>query len=162
MPYLLGGGVLLISGICLVAYLYITGLQNQITTMAANNAILEANVTQLETAITTQEDTIESLHDDIDLQGEIIDDTIEAFNDTRVNTREIEAKLKQHNLGMLTREKPGLVGKIINNRIKEQNRCFEILSGSPLTEDEINAIKPSQINDFCPELANPNFGIIQP
>ena len=29
-------------------------------------------------------------------------------------------------------------------------RCFEILSGSPLTEKEENAEKPSQINSMCP------------
>ena len=37
------------------------------------------------------------------------------------------------------------------------NRCMEIASGSPLTEEELAATKKSQTNTECPRLANPNY-----
>ena len=37
------------------------------------------------------------------------------------------------------------------------NRCMEIASGSPLTEEEIAVTKKSKANLDCPRLANPNY-----
>jgi hypothetical protein len=34
---------------------------------------------------------------------------------------------------------------------------LEIASGSPLTEKELAATKPSEINRECPAIANPNY-----
>ena len=68
-----------------------------------------------------------------------------------------ETKLQRHDLGQLAYNKPGLVVKIINKASNNANRCIAIATGSPLTEDEINAVKKSQINGECPSLANPNY-----
>ena len=65
--------------------------------------------------------------------------------------------MQRHDLGQLAYNKPGLVVKIINKASDNANRCVEIATGSPLTEDEINATKKSQINAECPRLANPNY-----
>ena len=54
-------------------------------------------------------------------------------------------------------QKPNLVENIINNATDDVNRCFEILSGSPLTLEEIDATKQSEINASCPAIANPNY-----
>jgi hypothetical protein len=69
----------------------------------------------------------------------------------------LNAILSKHDLGMLALERPGLVENRINNAANELNRCFEILSGSQLTLEEINATRKSEINDFCSDLANPNY-----
>ena len=68
-------------------------------------------------------------------------------------------KLGRHELDILAAAKPGLVVKIINRASKNELRCFEIQSGSPLTHDELAARKKSEINGECPGIANPNFGV---
>ena len=47
--------------------------------------------------------------------------------------------------------------KIINSASERAQRCVEIASGAPLTEQEINATKKSEINTECPSIANPNY-----
>ena len=47
--------------------------------------------------------------------------------------------------------------RIERKREQQRARCFEIAQGSPLTEEELNATKKSQINAECPNIANPNY-----
>ena len=54
-------------------------------------------------------------------------------------------------------DKTKVIEKIINNATDNSQRCFEILTGSPLTEKEKNATKKSEINPECPSIANPNY-----
>ena len=65
---------------------------------------------------------------------------------------EINRRIK----GVLAINKPRAIKRIITNGTKQHLRCFEIVSGSPLTEKEINAEKKSQQNSHCPDIANPN------
>ena len=65
--------------------------------------------------------------------------------------------LSDHDLGELAVERPTMIQTRINNSTEELNRCFEILSGSPLTMEELNATKPSEINNSCSDIANPNY-----
>jgi hypothetical protein len=71
--------------------------------------------------------------------------------------RELEIKLADHELSYLATNKPKLVERVINNGTDDVLRCFEILSGKELTEEEINATKRSQINSSCSDIANPNY-----
>jgi len=57
------------------------------------------------------------------------------------------------NLQKLANEFP----KIINRASDNALRCFELLTGSPRTENELKANKKSQLNSECPTLANPNY-----
>ena len=79
------------------------------------------------------------------------------FDNAQKRVDTLEEKLSEHDLGQLAQARPGLVEKIINDASNEVGRCMEILSGSPLTEKEINATKPSKINSECPDIANPNY-----
>jgi len=45
-----------------------------------------------------------------------------------------------------------LVQRIINNASDNAMRCFEILSGSPLTDNERNAQNGQEFNSECPFL----------
>ena len=88
----------------------------------------------------------------------------EANNILRVETDRLDKekanlakKLGRHELDILAANKPGLVGKIINRASDAALRCFELLTGSPHTEDELKANKKSQLNSECPTLANPNY-----
>ena len=62
----------------------------------------------------------------------------------------------RHELDILAANKPGLVGKIINKASDNALRCFEIITGAPLTPKEVEASKPSQYNAECPTI-HPNY-----
>ena len=64
---------------------------------------------------------------------------------------------KNRDIGKIAEKKPEAFEKILNNAGKNANRCMEIASGSPLTDEEKNATRQSQINPECPSIANPNL-----
>lgn len=69
----------------------------------------------------------------------------------------LETKLSEHELGDLAQAKPKLIERIVDKGTKDVLRCYEILTGSPLTEKEIAATKKSQANTTCSDVANPNY-----
>ena len=139
-----------ISAVGFGAWKYYTYTQEQIRVYATNAATAEQAAAASEAAFkSVQEDLAE-------VQKQFNEVSKEFANaQTRVDT--LEEKLSEHDLGQLAQARPGLVEKIINNASNEVARCVEILSGSPLTEKEINATKPSKINSECPDIANPNY-----
>jgi Na+-transporting NADH:ubiquinone oxidoreductase subunit NqrC len=146
-----------ISGIIYAGYRYVSNLQTQVAQLVAANAILTVNNLQLEQGIKEQADTIKKLQEDIELQATLLAETYDKFNKANAAVSSLEERLSQHELGYLAANRPGLVQNIINNASDNIARCFEIASGSPLTDAERNATLPSQINRECPDLANPNF-----
>ena len=75
----------------------------------------------------------------------------------QVNQDKLQGALDDQALVVQMQEQPGLVVKIINRASKNEMRCYEIASGSPLTEEELAATKKSQTNGECPGSANPNY-----
>lgn len=148
--------LLAVGGTVYGGYRYIVGLQQEVQRLTTDNATLVANNVQLEQAIVTQQETMASQKADFERQGVILRDTLDDFDMARDQVTSLKDRLGRHELGFLAANKPGLVENIINNATDAINRCFEIASGSPLTEAEIAATLPSQINNECPELANPN------
>jgi len=69
----------------------------------------------------------------------------------------ISASGATRDLGKIAIVRPKSIRRVINNGTREALRCIEIASGSPLTDKEVNATKKSEINDHCPEIANPNY-----
>ncbi len=69
----------------------------------------------------------------------------------------VSANFGTRDIGKLAENKPGPIGRVITKASRNALRCFEILSGSPLTESELAATKPSQLNSECPSIANPNY-----
>ena len=65
-------------------------------------------------------------------------------------------KLGRHELDILAQNKPGLVGRVINRASDNALRCFEVITGAPLTPSEKEASKPSQYNAECPTI-HPNY-----
>ena len=65
-------------------------------------------------------------------------------------------KLGRHELDILAQNKPGLVGRVINKASDNALRCFEVITGAPLTPKEEEASKPSQYNAECPTI-HPNY-----
>jgi uncharacterized coiled-coil protein SlyX len=130
----------------------------------AKMATLHKNAAKLETAVATQEQAIEQLNNDIKLTSKITEETNRELIAARKQVGVIQHKfnktsklLGERNIGRLALAKPKLIQKIINNGSTDVFRCFEIISGSSLTEKEVNVEKKSKANTSCPSVANPNY-----
>ena len=120
--------------------------------LQADNKVLQVNHAKLEGAVAEQEAVI----GDLTRQAEAIQ---QANNDLRAQTNKLAAdktnlakKLGKHELDILAQNKPGLVSRVINRASDNALRCFEVLTGSPLTQDELQADKPSLYNRECPTI----------
>ena len=120
---------------------------------AVNNtkiALQQQAIKQADADVRKINKILNNLEDKFKRSQEDYDNLVGRFNKVSKNfgTRDI---------GKLAVNKPGLIAKVITRASAKALRCFEILSGSPLTNKEINATKPSQINAECPTIANPNY-----
>ena len=139
-----------------VGYWYYNDTQKRLAILNENNA-------KLETAAAIQTEAIETMQKDLKIAQELNVKTEMLFADARQEVNTLRDKfnktsrlLGERDIGTLAVAKPRPVGKIITKGTKNAFRCFEIVSGAPLTEKETNAEKPSQLNTSCPSVANPN------
>lgn len=140
----------IISVVAFGAWQYYTYTQNQIRIYAENAAVAKQAAAETQTALEqTQRDLV-----DVRIQFTVANTKFQQAAE-RVNS--LEEKLAENDINYLASRRPGLVEKIVDKATVNVLRCLEIVSGSPLTEDEINATKRSQINGECPGLANPNY-----
>ena len=127
--------------------------------LRSDNAILKANQIKLESAVEDQKAVIQ----DQKISYEKILDANKKLNITiSTQKRELDDLNQRFNknnrdIGKLAVDKTKIIEKIINKATDNSQRCFEILTGSPLTEKEKNATKKSEINPECPSVANPNY-----
>ena len=132
--------------------------------LRSDNAILKANKIKLEEAVSSQQEVIEQQKADYE--------TIMSANKKLQDTRDIlqnelqnlddkfnktNASGKKRDIGDLALNRPSSVERVINRASDNALRCVEIAMGALLTEEEINAVTPSEINSECPSLANPNY-----
>ena len=132
--------------------------------LRSDNAILKANQIKLEEAVSSQQQVIEQQKQDYEsimaanktLQAsrDILKAELQNLDD---KFNKINASGKKRDIGDLAVNRPSSVERVINRASDNALRCVEIAMGSPLTEKEINAVKPSEINAECPSLANPNY-----
>ena len=83
----------------------------------------------------------------------------ELVGNLKKDLEDLDKRFNKNNrdFGKLALEKTGAIERIINKGSDAAARCIEIASGAPLTEEEINATKKSEINRECPSIANPNY-----
>ena len=132
------------------AYWYYNDTQERIAILTENNVKLETAVATNEQALAAQTAAFESMR----VQNEKLQKEWTEINN---RNRSLENRLSRHDIGAAGVAKPGLTEKVLNNATKNAQRCLEIFSGSPLTEKELSATKPSEINNECWRTANPNF-----
>jgi len=124
-----------------------------------DNAILKANAIKLESAVADQKNLIENQKKDFQ---EILDANNKMNELVGLLKKDLEDLDKRFNkknrdVGKLAIQKIESIERITNGASALATRCIEIASGSPLTEEEKNATKKSQINSECPSIANPNY-----
>lgn len=136
----MGGGV----------YWYYNDTQERIAILTENNAKLETAVQTNEEALQSQRASFEAMV----VENQKLQTQFQEISD---RNKSLENRLSRHDIGASAVAKPGLTEKILNNATKNAQRCMEIYSGSELTQSELAATKPSEINPECWRTANPNF-----
>lgn len=124
-------------------YWYYKDSQARISLLVENNA-------KLELAVKMNEQTIQYLEDNYDLANQKLTKVNSDFAEARLQNRALLDRLNKHDLGYLASQKPALVQKRINNASDAAARCFELLSGAPLTDNERNATNGKSFNSECP------------
>jgi len=128
-----------------IGYWYYNDTQAKIAILTENNA-------KLETAVATQEEAIGALQADYAAAQAENQRLNEAYAEIRRQNARLSDKLADMDLGALAAERPESMERAVDRGTINANRCFEILSGSPLTEEEINAEDGEDFNKECPWL----------
>lgn len=126
-------------------FMYVQNLQK-------NLAISEANNAKLESAVATQNEAIQSLQEDIKRANEELNRVNKEFAATRAQNNLLRDRLSNIDLGLLAQTKPDSIERAINRGTTNAGRCFEILSGDPLTDQEREAKTGEEFNKECPWL----------
>ena len=142
----LGGGV---------AYVY--KVKADLATSEANNAKLENSVEEQKAVIAQQALDMDNIRTAMKEQEELAKKLNASIEDLRDKFHKVNASGKKRDIGNLAEKKPKLMQRAINRGTKNALRCMEIAMGADLTEKEKNAVKRSQINPECPDIANPKY-----
>ena len=127
--------------------------------LKADNEILKANAIKMEQAITEQKQLIENQKKDFQAILTANNEMNELVNNLKKDLDDLDNRFNKggRDFGKLAIEKTETIQRIINGASDKALRCVEIAGGAPLTEEEINATKKSEINRECPSIANPNY-----
>lgn len=140
----------LMCGTAGAGYLYYQDTQERIAILQENNAKLETAVATNEEALAAQTAAFAQMQQ----ENQRLQKEFQSISD---RNRALENKLSRHDIGASGVAKPTLTEKVLNNATANAQRCMEIFSGAPLTDKELSATKPSEINPECWRDANPNF-----
>lgn len=147
---------LIIVLVLAVGFYYVSNLQ-------ASLAISQENSKKLEEGIKSQQEAIDAMRADQQKIKELnaeLNTTIKLQNKDMENLKDrfsTNAAGEKRDFGKAASAKPTSLERAINRGTANALRCLEIASGAPLTEAELKATKPSEINRECPSIANPNY-----
>lgn len=130
----------------------ITDLINQNQALVQNNAALEGNNTALKGAVDQANETVSHLEATYERIQKDYEGLTQEFVVIRSQNNELRARLGRHELDALAAARPGLVETRINNATANALRCFELLTGAPLTDKEKGAKNEREFNSECPWL----------
>ena len=139
-----------------VGFYWISGLREDLAVSKANTEKLEQAIEQQHIALEqmrADQEQIKKLTREVNAQVQKQNQDVNALRD-KFNTN---SQGQKRDWGKVAAEKPASVERAVNRGTLNALRCLEIASGSPLTEAEKTASKPSEINRECPSIANPNY-----
>jgi chromosome segregation ATPase len=127
--------------------------------LRADNATLKANQIKLESAVSEQKELIENQKIDFKKILDANNKMNELVNVLKKDLEDLDKRFNKKNrdVGKLAIQRTETIERITNGASALATRCIEIASGSPLTDEEKNATKKSEINSECPSIANPNY-----
>lgn len=126
--------------------------------LLAENAQLLANVETYKSAIETQNDTIAFLQEQQKKRAEDFMRIESRFSQIRNENQQLKDKLKDFEKAMDAAANPAAAEIVVNDISKHVNRCFELLSGAPLTDTEKRAKNENEFNPECPWLYSDLIG----
>ena len=128
-----------------IGYWYYTDTQKTIAILTENNA-------KLEMAVATNEETIKTMAADFAAANNELKRVNEEFNAIRQQNNRLASKLADFDLALLAASRPESIERAVNRGTYNAGRCFELLSGAALTEEEKNAQNGESFNKECPWL----------
>lgn len=134
-----------------------------IINLKANLAVSEINNRTLEQGIADQRAEIQKMQQDISAIQQANIALSESNSRARADVIALQEKFSQdargqsRDFGVLAKERPELIQRLVNRGTRNAVRCLEIASGAPRTPEEIAAVTSSEINKECPSIANPNY-----
>ena len=139
--------------------LALLGSAGYVLKLQRDNTILKENAVKLESAISEQKQVIENQKKDFEEILNANKKINELINNLKKDLDDLDKRFtkKDRDIGKLAIDKPEAVERVLNKGADNATRCIEIASGSPLTEQEKNATKKSEINPECPSIANPKY-----
>ena len=151
-----GGIRLFFIGIIISA---VIGAGAYVMKLQRDNVILKENAIKLESAVAEQKNLIENQKKDFEEILTANKKINELVSNLKKDLDDLDKRFnkKERDIGKLAIERTGAIERVINKGSENAKRCIEIASGSPLTEEEKNATKKSEINPECPSLANPAY-----
>ncbi len=157
----IGGAIKAI--VALIIVLIVAGGGYFLINLKADLAIAQENAKKLEEGVRLQNEAMAQMKADQEKIKELnneLNTTIKLQNKDMENLKDrfsVGADGQKRDFGKTAAAKPASLERAVNRGTVNALRCLEIASGSPLTEAEKNATKPSEINRECPSLANPNY-----
>ena len=139
--------------------LALLGSAGYVLKLQRDNTILKENAVKLESAVAEQKQLIENQKKDFEEILAANKKINELVNNLKKELDDLDKRFtkKDRDIGKLAIDRTPAVEKVINKGADNATRCIEIASGSPLTEQEKNATKNSEINPECPSIANPKY-----
>jgi len=151
-----GGIKLFFIGIIISALL---GAGAYVMKLQRDNTILKENAIKLESAVAEQKNLIENQKKDFEEILTANKKMNELVSNLKKDLDDLDKRFnkKDRDIGKLAIDRTAAIERVINKGSENAKRCIEIASGSPLTEEEKNATKKSEINPECPSIANPKY-----
>ena len=139
--------------------LALLGSAGYVLKLPRDNTVLKENAVKLESAISEQKTLIENQKKDFEEILSANKKMNELVSNLKKDLDDLDKRFnkKDRDIGKLAIERTGAIERVINKGSENAKRCIEIASGSPLTEEEKNATKKSEINPECPSIANPAY-----
>jgi hypothetical protein len=144
------------------AYYYYTSTQSTIASLLTDRATLQENVNTIQRANSENVRTITRIQELNNRNVENFNQLQNEFQVIRMQNRELAARFSRANIGEVAATSPNTVETVINNAVRNVNRCFELLSGSPLNEREREAKDGISFNSECPWMFDSLRGVVEP
>lgn len=143
---------LLVSILCGGVFYYYTTTQETIRVLLTNNATMKSDLISLNSANEQNVETIDELQREyMKIQEDFV--RLESdFRDIQDQADILNEKFAERDLNKLAVERPKTIERVLNNATEETLRCFELMSGAPLTQKEREAENENQFNSECPWL----------
>jgi hypothetical protein len=132
--------------------LYIVDKNRTIKSLTVQNAELVESKIILETANTIQKNTIDYLQKQVKIVEQSFKQTEQQFIVTKRDAEYTKNQLLLLNLNSISLDAPNIAEINVNNTSTNINKCYELLSGVPLSDAEKNQ---QNTNSICPWFFKP-------